>query len=74
MSVQISSSTFLFWDQPGFEFPQKEMKWQYYHSTHIWGDDFSLPPVEMLAGGSAAIFNLIDDDSFGTNPEENLSL
>lgn len=33
-----------------------------------------LPPVEILTGGSRTFFNLIDDDSFGTNPENNLSL
>lgn len=38
------------------------------------GNGCSLPPVEILTGGSATIFNLIDDDSFGTNPKDDLSL
>lgn len=38
------------------------------------GDCSSLPPVEILTGRSATIFNLIDDDSFGTNPKDDFSL
>lgn len=45
----------------------------WHHSTHAWGNCWSLPPEEILAGRSAAIFNLIQNDSFGTNSEDNFS-
>lgn len=45
----------------------------WHHSTHAWGNCCSLPPEEILAGSSAAIFNLIHNDSFGTNSEDDFS-
>lgn len=42
--------------------------------AYVGGDGCSFSPVECLTGGSVTIFDLIDDDSFGTNPEDYLSL
>lgn len=59
----------------GFEFhPQTGMKLKFLDSSHMRGDGCGLPPVEILTSGPAPIFNLIDDDSFGTNPEDDFSL
>lgn len=51
----------------------KLIPWEKHQWTHIRGDGCRLPPEEALAGGSTSIFNLVDDDSFGTNPQDDLS-
>lgn len=42
--------------------------------THIRGDGCRLPPEEILSCEPAAIFDLVDDDAFGTNAEDDLTV